>query len=215
MVSQKDRGILRELAKHQLALSKSERNQNLVEEWYRHHRLEKGRPMIHIELWTFEQEVIPKRLKCETKVGRQIETDLYRQFINYEVFGDDRPVPDYFPMAWNTHFNLFDIKVEIDHPDGDTGSDLGHQFVHQISNLKEDFESLKPSTYSVDREKTLAYKAIVEDLIGDILEVRLVMNALTACPTQDIVHFMGMQNMFMSMIDTPDLFKKNDGPSGR
>ncbi len=207
MISHKDRQVLRELARHQLSLSKSERNQKLVKDWYRHHRLENGRPMVHIELWTFEQELIPKRLRCETELGRQIETDIYRQIINFEVFGDDRPVPDYYPVTWDTHFDLFDIKIILDHPEGDSASDLGHQFVHQITDLNKDYEGLKPSTYGVNRQKTMDYQAIVEDVIGDILEVRLVMNALTACPTQDIVHIMGMQNMFMSMIDTPELFK--------
>ncbi|MBC7960999.1 MAG: hypothetical protein H7X94_14155, partial [Vallitaleaceae bacterium] len=102
-LTQQDKAILRELAKKQMEYAHSERNLDNQKEWYRHHRFEKGRPMIHLELWTFNQEVIPKRLRCESAMGRRIEMSLYEQFLNFELFGDDRVVPDYFPIYWDTY----------------------------------------------------------------------------------------------------------------
>ena len=51
--------------------------------------------MIHLEMGSFEQEVIPARLKCEGEFARRVETTLYENFLNQELFDDDRVTPDY------------------------------------------------------------------------------------------------------------------------
>ncbi|MGL1893835.1 MAG: hypothetical protein OCD02_19515 [Spirochaetaceae bacterium] len=71
--------------------------------------------MIHVELETFKHELIPQRLKCESELGKRIETDIYKQILNYELFEDDRVVPDYFPINWQTWFHLFDIEIKRTH----------------------------------------------------------------------------------------------------
>lgn len=207
-VTAHDKAILREVARKQLEYAHSERNMKTQQEWYRHSRFEKGSPMIHLELWTFGHEIIPKRLQCETELGRRIETSLYSNFLNFEIFGDDRVVPDYFPIAWDIYFDLFDIRIESIHASDGKGSDLGHQFQHVISNLQEDTAKLKPSTYGVRREKTLQYKDFVDDIFGDILPTKMQMGSLDASPTQKLVHMMGMETMLFSMYDYPDLFKE-------
>lgn len=207
-VTAHDQEILRVLAKKQKAYATSERNKKNEEEWYRHHRFEEGRPMIHIELDTFQQELIPPRLECETEIGRKIEEGIYKQILNYELFEDDRVVPEYFPIQWQTWFHLFGLVVEVTTVGNGAGSDLGHRFNHVIKNLSESMPNLKASTYGVDREETLAYKNIVEEVIGDILPVEITGGCLSAVPTQQLVHLMGMENMFMSMYDSPDLFKE-------
>lgn len=97
-ISEKDREILRELAKKQYELSQTEENQRKIQEWYAHNSLKGKRPMIHLEMWTFAQEIIPQRLRCEGEFAREIETDLYVNFLNQELFDDDRVTPDYYPL---------------------------------------------------------------------------------------------------------------------
>lgn len=207
-VSEQDRIILRDVAKQQWAWSQTPENKEIEQEWFRHHRFEKGRPMIHLELWTFKKDVIDKRLKCETPLARKIETTLYEQFLNAQLFGDDRVVPDYFPIYWQTEFNLFDIKIEVVHAEDGHGGDLGHQFQYVIGDLRADYHKLKSSTYGVNREATLAYQKVVEEIFGDLLPTKIQAGCLYAVPTQQIVHFMGMENMMMAMMDEPDLFKE-------
>ena len=206
-ITSRDKATLRDLAHKQQEYAHSERNLNNQLEWYRHHHFEKGRPMIHLELNTFSQEVIPKRLQCETEIGRRIETSLYESFLNLELFGDDKVVPDYFPIYWDTYFNLFDLQIKVIHTADANGGGLGHQFQHVISDLEQDVLKLKPSTYGVNRETTQQYRNIVDESIGDILPTKMQMGALYAVPTQKLVHMMGMENMLLSMYDYPDLLK--------
>ncbi len=206
-ISEKDKQILRTLATKQKSFAQSDRNKQTKEEWYRHHRFEKGRPMIHIELYTFQEELLLPLLQCEGKLARQLELDLYQQFYNYEWFEDDKVVPDFFPIQWKTWFNLFDIVVGVTNAESESGSSLGHHFNHVFTTLDEALPMLKPSTYGVDREKTLDYYNQAKDIFGDILKPKIIGSCLAAVPTQQLVHFMGMENMFMAMYDTPDLFK--------
>lgn len=67
--------------------------------------------MIHIEIGTFEKDIIPE-LKCRTETGRAIELELYRNFINYEKIDDDRIVPPYYSISWDTYFQLFGVTIE-------------------------------------------------------------------------------------------------------
>ena len=60
----------------------------------------------------------------------------------------------------------------------------------------------------MDREKSARDAAFLEELIGDILPVRPDGFSLYATPTQDIVHIMSMEDMFVAMYDSPALFHR-------
>lgn len=207
-ISLKDREIIREVAKKQYEYSQSPMMKERVEEWYKHNSFQGDRPMIHLELGTFEHEVIPKLLKCEGSLARNIEASLYRNFVNFELFNDDLIVPDHFSVGWHTYFQLFGISINTTHAKDSQGRDLGHKFNYAITDLYDDFHKLGPSKFGVDREGTMKTKADYEELFGDVLPVKLTMNGLYSVPTQNVVHLMGMENMLFSMYDYPDEFKE-------
>lgn len=205
-ITNKDKGIIRDLAKKQYEYSQLEVMKQRANEWLLHNTFKGERPMIHLELWTFEQEIIPQLLKCESIDGRNIESSIYRNFLNYEMFNDDMIVPDYYGIGWNTYFTLFNTPITSEHASGANGNSLGHQFNYVIKDLEEDFPKLKKTVFGVNKEQTIRRKNYFEELLGDILPVKLTMRALSSVPTQDIVHLMGMENMFVSMYDCPDTF---------
>ena len=206
-VSAKERQILRELAKKQLEYANQEKNRQRIQEWYLHNDLKGERPMVHLELWTFQQEVLEPRLKCQSPFARMLETMLYQNFLNQELFDDDRVTPDYFGMNYDTDFRLFDIEVRQEHTlDADANESLGHHFVQQVGDLEDDYEKLKKTYFSVDTESTKAKLSAASDIFGDILPVRIKMDCLYSVPTQMIVHFMDMEQMLFNMMDYPELF---------
>lgn len=204
-VTTEDCTILRELAKKQLEYSQLPIMKERISQWYNHNGGMGVKPMIHIEMWTFEHEILPQ-LKCESENGRMIELQFYRSFTNFEKINDDRVVPPYFPVTWDTWFYLFGAPIEIEHVSNATGTGLGHRFKHIVHDLEEDYPKLSPAKYGVNREKTLAWKEFLENLFGDILPVKLINGCLDSVPTQEIVHMMGMENMLFSMYDYPDTF---------
>ena len=209
LISDSDKLILREIAKKQLELANRESNRQRIQEWYKHNALQGEKPMIHLEMGTFAQEIIPPLLKCGGAFARQVETSLYCNFLNQELFDDDRVTPDYYPVEYDTYFELFGIQIHVDHTQDASGKEsLGHHFESIIEDLEDDYEKLKPSRYGVDLGTTEQKRKAVEEAIGDILPVKMQMSCLYSVPTQMIVHFMSMENMMFAMYDYPDLFKE-------
>jgi hypothetical protein len=99
---------------------------------------------------------------------------------------------------------LFDLEQRrISAPDA-KGRELGYHVEPVITNLAEEVHKLKPSTMGFDKPGTLAWKAFVEDAIGDILPVRLCGRSVSHVLTQQVVDLMGMEAMMFAIVDTPD-----------
>ena len=203
-ITNKDKQILRDLAKIQYEYSQLPIMAERAQSWTDHNDLKADKPPIHIELWTFENDLLPE-LRCESPAARKMELAIYRHITNHERIGDDRVVDDFFPVRWNTWFRLFDLTVEREAPiDGG----VGHQFIHHIKNFPGDYESLRPSTWGVDRKSTVAWENLVNDTIGDILPAKKTMDSLGVSLSQHIVHLMGMEAMIFAFMDYPEPFHK-------
>lgn len=208
-ISVKDREILREKAKKQLELSMRPENLERKAQWYLHNDLKGEKPLVQLELGTFAHEIKPQRMSCEGEFARSVESALLSNYLNQEIFDDDRVTPDYFPMTYDATFRLFDVEVQIEHTKAADGQEsVGHHFIPSIGDLEDDYEKLKPSYFEVDMETTARKKAAVEEAIGDILPVKIEMECLYSVPTQMLVHIMSMENMMFNMYDYPELFKE-------
>lgn len=205
-VTKEERLLLRELAKKQLEYSKLPIMKEREERWYKHNELHGDIPMIHFETGTFEKDILPP-LQCTSDAGKKIELQIQRNILNHEKIDDDRVVPGWFNIEWDIQFILFNTPVERKYTSDSEGRDIGHQFLYPISDISKDLYSLKNSSIRVDKEGTLQWKAFVEEIIGDILPVRMGMSSPCVCLTQDVVHLMGMETMIFSLVDYPDEMK--------
>lgn len=204
-VTDKEIKYLRELAKKQLEYSMLPIMKEREARWYRHNDLKGEIPMIHFETGTCEHDLLPES-KCTSEAAKNIELSLNREVLNHELVDDDRVVPPWFNIRWHINFKIFDVDIKSTHAKDSEGRDLGYQFIHPIKDLQEDLKILKPSVYSVDREGTLEWKAFVEDIIGDILPVKMGNGSPGVCLSNRIVHLMGMEMMIYSLLDYPDEF---------
>lgn len=206
IISQHDKQILRDLAKRQFEISQLPQMQQLKKEWTLHNDCKSQRPMITIELNTFSWEIIPPLLRCEEQAARTIEASLYSNIVNFELFCDDTPALDYFPVYYNASIKPFDIEVKTIHSKTNKDS-LGHQFIAVIEDLEEDFHLLKKSSFSIDKTAHILKMDMLNDIFGDILPIRLTGQSLYCTLTQDLVHIMGMENLFFALADCPDKVK--------
>lgn len=208
-ISLHDRQRLRELARRQMENAMKPCNQEKIKMWYKHNELQGERPMVHLEMWTFAQEIIPPMLTCESPWARNIEYQFFLNFLNQELFDDDKVTLPTYDVGYDTWFTLFDIPVHQTFAKDASGHDtIGQHFESVINDLKDDYPKLKHSTYGANIEKALEQKALLEDIFGDILPVRLKMDALYSVPTQMLIHIMSMENMMYALYDYPELFKE-------
>ncbi|MHB1485540.1 MAG: hypothetical protein ACYCYI_12890 [Saccharofermentanales bacterium] len=204
-ISLRERDYLRELAKKYRGYADLPIMEDRRKLWYAHNSLKGERPVIVIEMGTFEGEMLPA-CKCTSAAAREIETNLMRGIINHEMIDDDKVLPQYYTIFWNINIKQFGIDIKREYAEDRNGRILGFKDEYPIRNLREDFGILKSSGRFVDREYTNAWKNFVEETIGDILPVKIKNNSIywLAAPTMLIVGLMGMENMLFSMIDYPD-----------
>ncbi|MCL2003678.1 MAG: hypothetical protein FWG72_06715 [Oscillospiraceae bacterium] len=202
-ISKKDRQILRDLAAKQMELAHSPQTAKLRDEWTLHGTFDSAsRPMILIETGTFQNDVILKLMRCEGKEARELERELLMGVVNHTLFGDDTVVKDYVPVIPHRYFVPFGIEVKQER----AGESLGHQFIHVINDLEQDFHKFGKSRFGINWEDTLRELDCKNEVYGDILPVRKAGFSLYCCLTQDIVHIMKMEDMFTAMFDYPELF---------
>ncbi len=202
MITDKDRQRLRGLAAAQAEQAHGEQNARIYADWMAHGHGETGsRPMIRIELDTFEQDILPDLQRCEGDEARMIERRLLKATANQTLFGDDTLVPDHYAISNHLWFTAFGLPVRKEASAG-----LGHHFVPYLTDLEEDFSLLGPSVYGADPEGEKREAETAHGLFGDLLPVRRISNCMGACLTQDIVHIMSMEDMYVAMIDEPALF---------
>lgn len=204
-----ERSYLRDLATRQAAYAALPVMAERRQQWFDlNDGVSNVRPPFILEATNFMFELLPdRRYRCQSEAGRAIEKELLRYTRPHEVWQDDRVVPGVLDFPWFLDIDEFgpDVKVSTKHALDSEGNAVGYSFNYPIADLATDLHKLQPARVTVDRERSLAWKAFVEDLLGDLLPVRLVVvwndfNTLT----QRLVHLMGMENFFIACYEEPD-----------
>jgi len=202
-----DRTHLRELAAKQAAYAALPIMAARKKQWTAHNDGVPGaRPPVVIETWTFDRDFLPASLlRCSSELGREIEAELLKPIRNHELVDDDKVVPDTFDIRWRVEANPMSVAVSREEVKDVQGVATGYHFLHPITDLRRDLHIVKPVECRVDREKTLAWKAFLDELFGDRLPVRLCSGIVAWTGlTSMMIRLMGMEAFFMAMYDAPE-----------
>ncbi len=200
-----DRDCIRDLAKLVAAIAAGDANRVILKRWCDVNALRRPdrwpvwcRP---VAAWG---EILPKDLlKCSDNTLRGIEYG-FRQILKKHEIGDDSPVLPHFEVP-----AVFDIDppnvwgVEIGrHSSGQAGGAWAYD-----PPIKEwsDLDNLRLPRFTYNPVKTQEALCQADELLGDILPVRLVcrhpMDATLCTPATD---FRGMAQLMMDLIESPD-----------
>ena len=203
-ISQKDREILRALATKKREYAESPQNEKIMKQWQALGEGRKASPTVRLLFSNFTRDVVDARLQCEGEDARKLEATLVRELVGRELFDDDTPLSatfDLSPRVWVKPFGI-SAKQRRDPKSG------GYHIEPVIEDLEEEYEKLEGGSFGVDRESTLATRALAEDVFGDILLTRMIGRSLSGSITNPLVHLMGMENYYMSMYDCPEILHK-------
>jgi len=196
-----DRQILRELAKKHLEYANSPENEAILKKWK---ALEQGRretPTVRLLFSNFTHEVIGPRLRCEGKEARRMEAKMLSALVGWELFDDDTPLSPTYDVSWHTWAKPFGIQPTLTRS---TVVKNGFHIDPVIEDLERDFDKLRGGGFGADRAGTQAEIDQANELLGDILPVRMVMGSLTGSITNPLVQLMGMEQYYCAMYDYPD-----------
>ncbi len=204
-ITQKEREYLRELAKKQAEIAALPIMKQRTEEWYAHNALKGKRPMIVIETNTFWQDMKPES-KCESPFAKWLEDKMLRNIVQHEQIDDDIVCPDYIDIPMSLYSYDFGIDIER-HNSADTeGRQIGYELENPITCIEDDFHILKPFEFFYHPEDAKSKADAARDILGDILDVRIVneANRWYLCHTSKAVTLMGLENWMISIMDEPE-----------
>ena len=204
-VSDEERSYLVEPAKKYMEYASLPVMKEREKLWYAHNALHAERPPVVMELNTFKNDMLPP-FRCRGPEAQAMESYFQNAIVNHELIDDDKVISPYYTVSHCIGVRQFDLNIKIEHAADSSGRSLGYKWEHPIHDLKEDFHLLRPSVYWVDRERTQALKTFAEEILGDIMPVRVKNTSLHwfINPTARVVSLMGMEKMMYSMVDYPE-----------
>ena len=201
-ISAQDRAILRQRAQKQLDYAGDAQNEAILKKWRAQAQGRREAPPVRFLISNFRHEVITPRLQCKGEEARRIESALLGRVAGRELFDDDTPIAPTFDMGWHTHVRPFGNDHQITRAAGSGAQ--GFHIDPVIHNLAAEIDQLRGGSFGVNRAATARQREQVEDLFGDILPVRMVMNSLPGSITGPLVFRMGMEAYYLAMFDCPD-----------
>ena len=207
-ITKEERHILRELAMRQAEISELPIMTERKKIWYDINDGKAAHPLVVMEFHGMEHEVYPA-VKCESQLAQALERQMSQQIFKHEFFKDDYIIP---PVVFVgipndiTPFNFYPETVRTYEADGSQG--LGYVYKYVVKDLEADKNLFKPSTNEVDIgcKSANELKCIAEDVLGDILPVNIEFRGISVHPAYMLFRMMGMETMFCSMLDYPELF---------
>jgi len=203
-ITPQERQYLRGLARRQAEIAALPVMAERRALWY---GLNDGRtehPLVTMEFHGVESDVYPPPI-CETPLAQGIEHQIARQLFKHERYRDDRVIPAVFMVGIPNWFRPFGYSPKAVHSPG-----MAYRYEHAVHDLEADFGVFRPCEYGADAglAKAGEHRARVEDVIGDILPVRLEFPGPSFCPGHTLVQMMSLETMCLSILDYPDLFHK-------
>jgi hypothetical protein len=171
MISESDRGTLRSLASRWLELASQPVMQERKRLWRAVHDLRAIRPVILFETAWIDGYVADSELACADPFLRSIEKAMRITLRQADELGDDLVVEPYYRLGWRMDLSDYGVPVEI-HSAHAKEESIAYSFSFPIAGPP-DIARLKPRQIRVDRDESHRRRAVLEDVIGDLLPIRL------------------------------------------
>jgi len=200
-LNQRDRLILRELAKQVADLAARPVEEEKRELWYRHNALEPTRPLVFCDPENGWNEILtPETLQCEGGLARAWEWHLRREVFWGAQMRDDKVIEPVFNVGHvytETDWGLRETRI---------GGEGGGSWRWEAP-LKtyDDMDKLRFPQITVDYEATQELLHLAQETFGDILQVRLkTVWWWSFGMTQTLVYLRGLEQIMYDMVDCPD-----------
>jgi len=140
--------------------------------WKAVHDLKAERPVILFETGWIDRFVAPSEILCEDPFLRRVEQNMRVTVRHAEELGDDIVVEPWYRFGWRMNFSDYGVPIEIHGPINPADSSIAYTFNFPIA-TPQDIDKLRKRTFAVDTERTMMFKGMLEDAMGDILPVKL------------------------------------------
>jgi hypothetical protein len=206
-ISAHDRDVLRRLADRKLAIADDPSNKERRSAWLALDSGNDSRVMVLAEHGGIRDQRKPfsvGSLECAGEWARGMETGLRVEALLFEELRDDHVVEPVMNVGWRVRASNFGVEPVV-HQGGDAEHMGSRSWDPPIKDLDGDFDKLRPRTFCVDRDATLAERQRMEDVFAGILPVRMRgSHYWTMGLTLKAIDLIGLEGLMLSMYDNPD-----------
>jgi hypothetical protein len=146
-------------------------------------------------------------LHCADPFLRTVEEKLRKTLYRWNHCRGDLLVEPFYMLERRVEIGDIGVDIKERITDFDKGNTIvSHAYIDQFSDM-ESIEKLHVPEITVDDETTQLRKAILEDIFGDILPIRIVgtQYATYYCPWDNIAMWRGVEPIYCDLYDNPEL----------
>ncbi|MBQ7322233.1 MAG: hypothetical protein IJW99_09060 [Clostridia bacterium] len=206
-MTQKDKEIVRELARRYMEIATDEKQQDMNARMKATNDLRLVRPPVLIDEIPWYQVDIDGELvcRCEDPAAQRVETVFRRALYRRKHFKADTILEPFFrvTMAYDSTGVGLTWKDEIRRTD-DTNNIVSHRYEDLLED-EENLELIKIPTFTARPDKDAQAMAFYTDLLGDAMPVRLCGRGYLYDAAWDkIVRYRGMEAVIYDFYDRPE-----------
>ncbi len=207
-ISEHDRDILRRLAGELAEIAALPVHREKMELWRRLNDLEPVRPVVWInEIPWHEMNVNDElTLRTEAPWAREFETRLRRTLYQWRHMPCDMVISDYISCPMVIHSTGFGLREDARIATTDAANAIvSHAYRPQIQE-PDDVEKIQMPEVTYDAETTEMHYALMSDIFGDIMPVRLEgIKGRWFAPWDLLVTWWGVEQAMMDLVLRPDM----------
>ncbi len=201
-MTDKDKEILRDLAKQYLDICNKPQQQERRKLWRAHNSFNGDRPLIYIRAFAWH-EMPQSSCQCEDAFARGYES-FFRNHLFWDTFNDDSIFEPWITVNAVYRSAGWGIGARVISPNINGGA---CKFDYPIKEL-DDIKKMKTPRHEIDEEKTSEKYDRLYDILGDIITINLdrgpAHRMWSADISTDLGHLRGIENFMLDMSDNPE-----------
>lgn len=210
MEREKQIQLIRELAKKYAELMHTEENREHYERSKAVNDLKPQRPPVLINEIPWHEINIDHKMDliCEDEQLRKMEWYFREKLFRWEYFRADMYLTPYYPIgkAWYSSGNGTEIKETVKKTDEKNGI-VSHCYSDELD-TEEKLERMHLPVISIYPEQDAENKAAAQEVLGEILPVRLGGSYIYYSPWDQISMLRGVENIYIDLLDRPEFIHK-------
>jgi hypothetical protein len=209
-ILEKDRNILRELAKQVAEIAALPIQQETISLWKALNGLKPVRPMVMIDQVCWNEMNVDDELTLHTKdeFSRAVESDLRRTLYAWNHMRADMVVEPVVSIPKAITGAGFGIEIEEERAITDSANDIvGHLYFDQLK-TDNDLEKIVMPDARLDETETARRESIAHEIFDGILDVEMTGLAPMFNMWDWIVQWRGAENVLLDLADRPDFMHR-------
>ncbi|MBQ6707280.1 MAG: hypothetical protein IJN07_07260 [Clostridia bacterium] len=207
MMTQRDKGIVRELAKKYMEMASSEKQQKMNKRMLDTNDLKIVRPPVILEEIPWYQMNIGDELtcRCEDEGARQVEYTFLKALFRWKHFKADTYFEPFFRVTMAYDSSGIGLRVQENTLQTDDFNNIISHNYEDLLESEDSVELLSVPTFTRRKDRDEEAMNFYTDLLGDAMPVKLCGRGyFHSAPWDEIATLRGLENILFDLYDRPE-----------